>query len=129
MVHWERTGRGEDHREVFRRYAGRDDKGNAVTVEALVPLDAKLGARRPAGPGGPRRSAARRRRCCRPTFASSAPATGVAGRVGGVLRRVVRDSSTAAAPTCWSSRRSAPGMPRSPTASVPSATGRHGGGA
>ena len=50
MVHWERTGRGEDHREVFRRYVGRDDKGNAVTVEALVPLDAKLGARRQPAP-------------------------------------------------------------------------------
>jgi hypothetical protein len=32
---------------VYRRYIGRDDKGNAVTVEALVRLNAALGARKP----------------------------------------------------------------------------------
>jgi hypothetical protein len=45
MVHWERTSRGENRREIFRRYVGRDDKGNAETIEVLIPLEPSLGAR------------------------------------------------------------------------------------
>ena len=44
MFHWERVA-GGDRRDVYRRYLGRDDKGNAVTVEVRVRLNAALGAR------------------------------------------------------------------------------------
>ena len=46
MFHWERVT-GADRRDVYRRYIGRDDQGKAVTVEAIVRLNAALGARKP----------------------------------------------------------------------------------
>ena len=46
LFHWERAS-GGDRRDVFRRYVGRDDQGNPVTVEARVRLTPALGARAP----------------------------------------------------------------------------------
>jgi hypothetical protein len=47
MVHTERASRGDDRREIFRRYLGRDDKGDAVAIEVRIRLEPSFGARRP----------------------------------------------------------------------------------
>jgi hypothetical protein len=50
MVHRERAGWDEERHEAFRRYIGRNDKGNPVTIEVVIPFDQKLGARRQPAP-------------------------------------------------------------------------------
>ena len=50
FFHWEQAPLGESKREVFRRYVGQDDKGNAVAIEARGLLDASVGARQPPPP-------------------------------------------------------------------------------